>query len=146
MSETDNSMVSIKEILQGLKTNALTVCDTVYTQTRPSATNKKLNSFIVVSLPAALSEEIIGAVLDWWVHTIVYFEIYVKDKSTSANPDQVNIPESDKLITDVVNLFPIIIQGKEHTYTIADPDVMYFGRPDGNGFHETLIQATLTTI
>lgn len=139
-------MVSIKEILQGLKDKALTVCSKVYTQERPTATDDGLASFIVVSVPTSLYEEIEGMSIGWWTHTAVQFEIYTKDKATAANPNQMNIPKSDSMFCDIMNLFPFTIQGQDVVYNVKSPEVLLVGRSDGNGFHFTLIQATLTTI
>lgn len=139
-------MISVKDILQGIKTEVLTVCDTVYTQERPTATDNKLKAFVVVSLPVAFHEEVIGMVLDWWVHTTVQFEVFVKDKATNANPNQMDIPKTDTLLQDICGLFPMKVEGESHTYNIVDPDVLYIGRFDENGFHKTLIQATLNNL
>lgn len=139
-------MVSVKEILHGLKQKALTVCDNVCEQERPSATDSKLKEFVVVSIPVAIHEGVIGAVLDWWVHTTVEFEVYIKDKATSKNPNQMDIPRSDEIMRGLLDIFPFKIEGTDHTYNIFDPTVLYVGRTDNNGYHKTLIQATLTTI
>lgn len=139
-------MVSIKEILQGLSTQAKTVCQTVYTQERPTATSGSLTSFIVVSLPTSFQEEIHGGNLSWWTHTVVQFSIYVKDKATAANPNQMNIPLSDTLVQGVLETMPYTITCSTNTYNVVNPEIVYTGVSDGNGFHVTLIQATLNTL
>lgn len=139
-------MVSIKEILQGLSTQAKTVCQTVYTQERPTATSGGLTSFIVVSLPTSFQEEIHGAKLSWWTHTVVQFSIYVKDKATAANPNQMNIPSSDTITQGIMDMIPFTIEGSTNTYNVVNPEIVYTGVSDGNGFHVTLIQATLNTL
>lgn len=139
-------MISIKEILQGLSTKAKTVCSTVYTQERPTAVAGGLNQFVVVSTPVGFHEEVHGAKLSWWTHTTVQFAIYVKDKATAANPNQMNIPSSDTIMQGIMDLIPFTIEGSTNTYNVVDPEILYAGRSDGNGFHVTLIQATLNTL
>ena len=139
-------MVSITDILRGMKTQALTVCDTVYTQERPTAVSGELRRFIVVGIPTSMREEVMCSVYDWWTHCIVQFEIYVKDMMTNANPNQLNVVGADDLFRDVLSLFPFVIEGDEHRYHVTRPDVVYVGKTDDNGFHKTLIQAELSTI
>jgi hypothetical protein len=118
-----------KEVLQELYNKAKTVCDKVYTSSRPSATDK-MNKFIVVRLPQG-----IDPYAD--THNIAYAQMncFVRDRQGGVENNDL----LEELIDGVVNLLPF----DDALMSCNDKPVILDTKSDGMGFHSTIIQFKL---
>ena len=137
-------MIEPEDILKVMGTEAKKVCAKVYPQDRPNATTDKLTQFIVVSLPYAPSNKMLGEDDDWWIDQTVSFEIYVADKKTAANPKEYDSKSMKPLRANLRALFPII--DTNLGIKISRPRTVITASSDGNGYHYSRIQAKMTTM
>lgn len=137
-------MILISEILKGLKEQLETVCDNVFLEPL-NATDSQMNSFIEVTFPTSLTDNVEGSD-DWWTDTIVQIDINVRDRMTRKSPNASNPGAMDTLRAGVKHLFPIVIEGETLRYKVTRPIELLVNVSDGGGFHYTRIQAMVRTI
>lgn len=117
------------------------ICDKVFLGDRPESTSDKLDSFIVLSLPSAIVNNQIddeGEADDY--STTAWFEIFVRDKVSSANINAVNINLLTEKVQKVKSLFPI---NAEHCVIFSPYEIMT--ESDGKQFHLTYLRAKVRT-
>lgn len=134
-------MVSLKTLFYDIAGKVKDVCDKTYYQDRPTSVDRKINSYLVISMPSSIVNQELnpnGEYNDYT--TTVLLEVYVRDKMSSQNPVGVDIKLMDEKVMKILSLFPI------------DTDKIYVTQPqiviqdnDDSGFHVTLIRAKLRT-
>ena len=137
-------MIGAEDILEVMGRQAKSVCTKVYPQHRPNATTEKLTEFVVVSLPYAESNKMIGDDDDWWLDETVVFEIYVADKKSASDPKAFDLGKMKILRSTLRSLFPIV--DAQRRFKITRPRTVVNASSDGNGYHYTRIQARMTTM
>ena len=115
-----------KDVLQALCTKAATVCEKVFPNTRPTATDK-MDKFIVVRLPQGISPY-----ADTHNTATVQMICFVKDKQGGVE----NVTKEETLIDGIVNLVPF----NDSLMSCNDTPTIMFSKSDGLGFHSTVIQ------
>lgn len=115
-----------QDVLNELFNMALTVCDKVFTSSRPTATDK-MDSFIVIRLPQG-----IDPYAD--THNIAYVQMncYARDKQGGI----VNEPLMETLVDGVVNLLPF----DDDLISCNSKPLILETKSDGIGFNSTIIQ------
>lgn len=136
-------MITPEDIQELMDKRAKTVCNRTFLQ-RPSATDKKLTEFIVVSLPYSFSNKSLEDGDDYWLDLTVVYEIFVADRKTANSPNEFNNPKMKELRKQLFGLFPIV--DRELGVKITSPRTVIPASSDGNGYHYTRIQAKLTTM
>lgn len=119
-------------------------CDKVYLQDRPTATNpdERPNSYIVLVLPSMIRNMEIGTEGSYNDYaTTAQFEVYVRDKKTSNNPNEVDIVTLSKKTMAVMNR---LAGYHDNNITIREPRLI-LQASDGSGFHVSVIQGQLRT-
>ena len=113
-------------VLESLYTKAKTVCDNVFTSSRPVATDK-MDSFIVVRLPQG-----IDPYAD--THNIAYvqFVSFVRDRQGGVERADV----MEEMIDGISALFPF----NDSLMSCNDTPLVLDTKSDGMGFHSTIIQ------
>lgn len=113
-------------VLESLYTKAKTVCDNVFTSSRPVAT-EKMDSFIVVRLPQG-----IDPYAD--THNIAYvqFVCFVRDRQGGVERADV----MEEMIDGISALFPF----NDSLMSCNDTPLVLDTKSDGMGFHSTIIQ------
>jgi hypothetical protein len=137
-------MILITEILKGLKESLETVCENVFLEP-VNATDSQMNSFIEVTFPTSLTDNVEGSD-DWWTDTIVQIDINVKDRMARKSPNASNPVVMDTLRAGVKNLIPLVIEGETLRYKVTRPMELLVNVSDGGGYHYTRIQAMVRTI
>lgn len=120
------------------------VCENIFPQFRPNATDKSLTEFIVVSLPYSEVNRTMGENDDYWRDLTVVYEIFVADKKTARNPKQIDDDKMKELRLEVEKRFPLV--DKTLGIKIVRPRTVIPASSDGNGYHYTRIQAKMTTL
>jgi len=135
-------MINIGDYIQTAYKALKTVTPKVYFD-RPKAVSEQVGEYAVVYCPSYISNRELGGEdeLNYYVTTID-IDLYVRDKQTSQQTNQLNIQRIDKITKSVMALFPII--DKEKSVMIHNPRVI-FSSSDGDGWHYVLITARLTT-
>lgn len=123
---------------------ALNVCNVVVEDNRPNATDEKLTQFIVVSLPYASMNRILGEADDWWVDMTVVFDVYVADLKSAKKPNRTDSPTMEALRQRLYSQFPIV--DRTLGIKITTPRTVVNSASDGNAYHYTRIQAKMTTL
>jgi hypothetical protein len=115
-----------QEVLESLYEKALTICDNVFTSSRPTAT-EKMDSFIVLRLPQG-----IDPYAD--THNIAYVQMncFVRDRQGGIE----KADEMETLIEGVTNLIPF----NDSLMSCNDAPLVLATQSDGMGFHYTIIQ------
>ena len=122
----------------------------MYLFERPSAVLNGQTSFLVVSLPGTITNQIIGEDgtvgeddFDWSDATLA-IEIFVKDDVKASNPNEVSIIAVNTYTEQLKSLFPMV------DYTLGveavKPKVVIPAHSDGNGFHYTRVHARISTM
>lgn len=134
-------MMYVKQLYYDMAKAVKGICDKVYYQDRPSSTDERIDSYIVVCLPSGVYNNEIGQKGEYNDYeTTAQFEIYVRDNTTSANPKAINVCVMSDKVASVLNLFPI----KGMNVILTKPAIT-LQDSDGNGFHCTIIQCKLRT-
>lgn len=135
-------MMSIKDILKSVYDAVEGICERTFIQDRPKSVIDSLNDYMVVKAVSSFNNREVDekGSYDYYEST-VQIEIYVKDRVSASNPNQINILSIDDKVTQVLSLFPI----KDRHIHAMRPRVT-LSISDGNGFHCTIIQARLTTL
>lgn len=115
-----------QDVLEELRNKALTVCENVYTNSRPTAT-EKMDEFIVVKLPQG-----IDPYAD--THNIAYVQMvcYVRDRQGGIAKDDV----TEGMIEGVTSLVPF----NDSLMSCNVTPLVLPTTSDGMGFHSTIIQ------
>lgn len=134
--------MSIKDILKSVYDAVEGICERTFIQDRPKSVIDSLNDYMVVKAVSSFNNREVDekGSYDYYEST-VQIEIYVKDRVSASNPNQINILSIDDKVTQVLSLFPI----KDRHIHAMRPRVT-LSISDGNGFHCTIIQARLTTL
>ena len=115
-----------KEVLQALYTKASTVCDKVFTSSRPTATDK-MDEFIVVRLPQG-----IDPYADTHNIATVQMNCFVRDRQGGiAREDMI-----EEMIEGVTALLPF----NDTLMSCNDTPLILGTVSDGMGFHSVIIQ------
>ena len=115
-----------KDVLEALAAKAKTVCDRVYTSSRPTATDK-MDAFIVVRLPQG-----IDPYAD--THNIAYVQMNCFVRDRQGGVENVNVME--ELIEGVTSLTPF----NDELMSCNGSPLVLDTKSDGMGFHSTIIQ------
>lgn len=118
-----------KEVFLALYNKAKTVCERVYTSSRPTATDK-MDDFIIVRLPQG-----INPYADTHNTAYVQFLCYVRDKQGGIE----NQDKEEVLVNGVTSLFPF----NDSLMSCNDAPLVLESKSDGMGFHCIIIQAKL---
>ena len=115
-----------KAVLRELFEKALSVCDRVFTSSRPTAT-EKMERFIVVRLPQGISPY-----AD--THNAAYgqFVCFARDRQGGVE----NVDVMEEMIEGVSSLFPF----NDALLSCNGKPVVFETKSDGMGFHSTIIQ------
>lgn len=134
-------MVSLKVIYYDIARIVNGICDKTYYQDRPTSIDKRINSYLVVTLPSYIRNNEIdpkGSYNDY--STSVLLEVYVRDKMSASNPNGVDLKTMDEKVGKIMRLFPI----NTDSLLVTKPEV-FLNDNDGSGFHVTYIRASLRT-
>lgn len=115
-----------KEVLQALYTKASTVCDKVFTSSRPTATDK-MDEFIVVRLPQG-----IDPYADTHNIAVVQMNCFVRDRQGGIAREDV----MEEMIDGITALTPF----NDSLMSCNDSPLILNTVSDGMGFHSTIIQ------
>ena len=115
-----------KEVLQALYTKASTVCDKVFTSSRPTATDK-MDEFIVVRLPQG-----IDPYADTHNIAVVQMNCFVRDRQGGIAREDV----MEEMIEGITALTPF----NDSLMSCNDTPLILNTVSDGMGFHSTIIQ------
>lgn len=115
-----------KEVLQALRTKASTVCDKVFTSSRPTATDK-MDEFIVVRLPQG-----IDPYADTHNIAVVQMNCFVRDRQGGIAREDV----MEEMIEGITALIPF----NDSLMSCNDTPLIPNTVSDGMGFHSTIIQ------
>ena len=118
-----------KEVLRELCDKAFTVCENVFTSSRPTAIDP-MQKFIVVRLPQG-----IDPYAD--THHIAYaqFVCYVKDRQGGIE----DVDSMEEMIESVKSLFPF----DDELLSCNNTPALLVTKSDGMGFHSSVIQFKL---
>ena len=134
-------MISIKTLYFDVGNSIKGVCDRVFPRNRPKAVGKKINSYIVVFFPSSIYNNEMnsdGAYNDY--STTIQIEVYVKDKSSSDNPNTLDVSQVDDKVKSVMDRFPISTKN-----IIVTNPMITMQTDDGDGYSVTIIQGRLRT-
>lgn len=136
-------MTTIETIFKDLWDAVDGICDKRYLRSRPKSVpvSDRPDSYIVIRLPYVIRNNEIsdrGEYNDFT--TTVQFEIYVRDKTSSKNPNQFNVIDMSDKVDAVMRLFPI----KTENFLVTKPNITVQAE-DGDGFAITIIQGFLRT-
>ena len=115
-----------EEVLQELYDKALTVCDKVFTSSRPTATDK-MDEFIVIRLPQG-----IDPYADTHNTAYVQMNCFVRDRQGGIANESV----IEQMIDGVASLTPF----NDELIACNDTPLVLETKSDGMGFHSTIIQ------
>ncbi|MCR4773035.1 MAG: hypothetical protein K5854_01580 [Prevotella sp.] len=116
----------------------------IYPFERPSAVKDTLDEFLVISIPSRIVNKEIGKDNDYnWHEAVVEVEIFVRDKKTSSNPNLARLERIDGIAEQIQNVFPI--KDTKRKFSAVRPYILGI-KSDGNGFHEAIIHADITTL
>lgn len=115
-----------EEVLQALYTKASTVCDKVFTSSRPTATDK-MDEFIVVRLPQG-----IDPYADTHNIAVVQMNCFVRDRQGGIAREDV----MEEMIEGITALTPF----NDSLMSCNDTPLILNTVSDGMGFHSTIIQ------
>lgn len=134
-------MVSIKTLYYDIARVVKEVCDKTYYQDRPTSVDKRLDSYLVISLPSNIVNQELNPNGDYNDYTTtVLLEVYVRDLMSASNPVGIDLKTMDEKVKKVMSLFPI---DTENIF-VTRPEVVLDDNDD-SGFHVTLIRARLRT-
>ena len=134
-------MISIKTLYFDVGNAVNGICDRVYARNRPKAVEDRPDSYIVVFFPAGIYNNEMnddGSYNDYT--TVAQIEVYVRDKSSSKNPNSFNVSKVDEKVRAVLEKFPISTEN----ILVISPQIT-LQTDDGDGFSVTIIQGKLRT-
>ena len=122
----------IEQIYRAMYGIAKKCVSKVFTSDRPSSTDTALASFIVVSLPTSITNELALG------FTTAKFQIFVKDTTAGLE----NISGISSIKKALYGQLPVTIDNK---WNFTDPMFLQIGS-DGKGFHVYSITTSLTIL
>lgn len=134
-------MISIKDLYFDVGNAVNGICDRVYARNRPKSVEDRPDSYIVVLFPAGIYNNEMnddGSYNDYT--TVAQIEVYVRDKSSSKNPNNFNVSKVDEKVRAVLEKFPISTEN----ILVINPQIT-LQTDDGDGFSVTIIQGKLRT-
>lgn len=134
-------MISIKDLYFDVGNAVNGICDRVYARNRPKSVGDRPDSYIVVFFPAGIYNNEMnddGSYNDYT--TVAQIEVYVRDKSSSKNPNNFNVSKVDEKVRAVLEKFPISTEN----ILVINPQIT-LQTDDGDGFSVTIIQGKLRT-
>lgn len=134
-------MVDIKTLYYDIGNAVKGICDKVYPRSRPKSIDTKIDSYIVVYFPSTIYNNEIsnnGSYSDYT--TTAQIEVYVRDTTSSSNPNGFNVAKVEKVVKQVLDKFPI----STGNILVSNPQIT-LQADDGNGFSATIIQGRLRT-
>lgn len=134
-------MISIKTLYFDVGNAVNGICDGVYARNRPKSVEDRPDSYIVVFFPAGIYNNEMnddGSYNDYT--TVAQIEVYVRDKSSSKNPNNFNVSKVDEKVRAVLEKFPISTEN----ILVISPQIT-LQTDDGDGFSVTIIQGRLRT-
>ena len=134
-------MISIKTLYFDVGNAVKGICDRVYARNRPKAVDDRPDSYIVVFFPTGIYNNEMnddGSYNDYT--TVAQIEVYVRDKSSSKNPNSFNVSKVDEKVRAVLEKFPISTEN----ILVTSPQIT-LQTDDGDGFSVTIIQGKLRT-
>lgn len=134
-------MISIKTLYFDVGNAVNGICDRVYARNRPKSVEDMPDSYIVVFFPAGIYNNEMnddGSYNDYT--TVAQIEVYVRDKSSSKNPNSFNVSKVDEKVRAVLEKFPISTEN----ILVINPQIT-LQTDDGDGFSVTIIQGKLRT-
>lgn len=134
-------MISIKDLYFDVGNAVNGICDRVYARNRPKSVEDRPDSYIVVFFPAGIYNNEMnddGSYNDYT--TVAQIEVYVRDKSSSKNPNSFNVSKVDEKVRAVLEKFPISTEN----ILVINPQIT-LQTDDGDGFSVTIIQGKLRT-
>lgn len=134
-------MISIKTLYFDVGNAVKGICDRVYARNRPKAVEDRPDSYIVVFFPSGIYNNEMnddGSYNDYT--TVAQIEVYVRDKSSSKNPNSFNVSKVDEKVRAVLEKFPISTEN----ILVINPQIT-LQTDDGDGFSVTIIQGKLRT-
>lgn len=134
-------MISIKTLYFDVGNAVKGICDRVYARNRPKAVDDRPDSYIVVLFPTGIYNNEMnddGSYNDYT--TVAQIEVYVRDKSSSRNPNSFNVSKVDEKVRAVLEKFPISTEN----ILVINPQIT-LQTDDGDGFSVTIIQGKLRT-
>ena len=134
-------MISIKDLYFDVGNAVNGICDRVYARNRPKSAEDRPDSYIVVFFPAGIYNNEMnddGSYNDYT--TVAQIEVYVRDKSSSKNPNNFNVSKVDEKVRAVLEKFPISTEN----ILVINPQIT-LQTDDGDGFSVTIIQGKLRT-
>lgn len=137
-------MTDMSDIIKVMYDTAKKVCDKVYLQNRPASTTSRSEKFIVVELPSMITNNEIsqdGSYNDY--STTGQFTIFVRDRASSKNSNEVSILTASDMVNSLKQLFPV--KDVEKSVKLRRPRVMIPSESDDRGFHYSVIQCDITT-
>ena len=134
-------MISIKDLYFDVGNAVNGICDRVYARNRPKSVEDRPDSYIVVFFPSGIYNNEMnddGSYNDYT--TVAQIEVYVRDKSSSKNPNNFNVSKVDEKVRAVLEKFPISTEN----ILVISPQIT-LQTDDGDGFSVTIIQGKLRT-
>lgn len=134
-------MISIKDLYFDVGNAVNGICDRIYARNRPKSVEDRPDSYIVVFFPAGIYNNEMnddGSYNDYT--TVAQIEVYVRDKSSSKNPNNFNVSKVDEKVRAVLEKFPISTEN----ILVINPQIT-LQTDDGDGFSVTIIQGKLRT-
>ena len=134
-------MISIKTLYFDVGNAVNGICDRVYARNRPKSVEYRPDSYIVVFFPAGIYNNEMnddGSYNDYT--TVAQIEVYVRDKSSSKNPNNFNVSKVDEKVRAVLEKFPISTEN----ILVISPQIT-LQTDDGDGFSVTIIHGKLRT-
>lgn len=107
----------------------------IYLSNRPTTSDKKMRSFVVINLPSRFYREVKGNT-DFMVGTTGLFDIGVRAKQDGTP----NINEQTVMVQSFMDLFPI----NDDYITASNPQILLKGN-DETGFQRTAIMFDIRT-
>lgn len=134
-------MMTIKQLYQDVFESVNGICDRTYLRRRPKSVDKRIGSYIVVALPYTIvNNEISDSGVYNDFTTTAQIEIYVRDKVSASNPNELNVNVMSEKVAEALSMFPI----STSNLSVTSP-VVTMQDDEGDGFGVTIIQARLRT-
>lgn len=134
-------MIDIKAMYQDLWNAVASICDKTYLRSRPKSVEERVGSYIVIELPYSIKNGEIGfrGTYNDYI-TTAQIEIYVRDKVSASNPNELDVCLMDEKVRKVLEKFPIATDN----ILVTRPRIT-MQADDGDGFGITVIQGRLRT-
>lgn len=136
-------MIRYKDYMKVLYDAMEGVTERTFLKDRPQAVSEKLKTFCVVDVSNWINNKEIGSDGDFDYYTgVVYISLFVRDKVTPHALNQLDINTMDMVVKKALERFPVV--NAEFGVKIVKPRTLV-AVSDEDGFHYSLISASLTT-